>query len=685
MCGIFGLIVKENSDYDYKFVKKLTEELALFSESRGKESAGFSIYNPASEKISVIKGAETVSKLIDNGKFDKFFYESTGVSEKNLETIIKNPFALTGHSRLVTNGTQLLDFNNQPVIKDGIVGIHNGIITNVDDLWELFTVLNREFEVDTEILLSLVRNFINTGSTIADAFIKVFNLIQGAASIAFMFNDKNCLSLVTNCGSLYLINNSRNDIVIFASEEYFLKELMGISYIKDKIGEHTIRQVHAFTGYLYNIKTLEYEFIKTKESFKEPLNEKQVDFNTSKVLKIDYNPEGTRPFIAPNISASEEAKLKSLLLYDYENVSKLRRCTKCLLPETFPFIKYDDKGVCNICNNYKPMTNPSSLEKLMELVEPYRSKSGDTDCIVPFSGGRDSSYSLHVIKNELKLNPITITYDWGMVTDLARRNIARVTGKLGVENILVSADIKMKRENIGKNVTAWLKKPVLGLIPLFMIGDKYFFYHTMELRKKTGVKLNLWGSNKLENTDFKVGFCGVPLNFNKKRIDSLKLKNIFTLMGFYGKNFLGNPGYLNSSLVDTFGAFISRYATERKDYYHFFDYVQWDEHQIESTIINEYEWETAPDTKSTWRIGDGTAGFYNYIYYSVAGFSEIDTFRSNQIREGMITREQGLKYIQEENAPRYESLKFYFDTINVDFEKAIKIINNIPKLYTGKI
>ena len=685
MCGIFGLIVKENSDYDYKFIKKLTEELALLSESRGKESAGFSIYNPGKEndngKISVIKGAETVSKLIDNGKFDKFYLEANGLDKAGLNSIIKHPFALTGHSRLVTNGTQLLDFNNQPVIKDGIVGIHNGIITNVDDLWEMFTDLNREFEVDTEILLSLIRSFINEGSSLPEAFVKVFNVIQGAASIAFMFNDKNCLSLVTNCGSLYLINNSRNDIVIFASEEYFLKELMSINHIQNMIGEHTIKQVHAFTGYLYNIKTLEHEFIKTNE----PYESKNIDFNSDKKLSIDYKPEGKTTYTAPSISASQEAHLKSLLKYDYENVAKLRRCTKCLLPETFPFIKYDDKGVCNVCNNYKPMGNPKSLEKLMELVEPYRSKTGVTDCIVPFSGGRDSSYSLHIIKKELKLNPITITYDWGMVTDLARRNIARVTGKLGVENILVSADIKMKRENIGKNVTAWLKKPALGMIPLFMVGDKYFIYHTMELRNKTGVRLNLWGSNKLENTDFKVGFCGVGLDFDKKRIDSVKLTNMLKLFKFYGGNFLFNPSYLNSSLVDSFGAFLSRYVKERKDYYHFFDYVKWDEHQIESTIINEYEWETAPDTKSTWRIGDGTAGFYNYIYYSVAGFSEIDTFRSNQIREGMITREEGMKFILEENAPRYESLKFYFDTINVDFEKAIKIINNIPKLYRDKI
>ena len=52
------------------------------------------------------------------------------------------------------------------------------------------------------------------------------------------------------------------------------------------------------------------------------------------------------------------------------------------------------------------------------------------DCLVPFSGGRDSMYVMHVIKKELGLNPIAFTYDWGMVTDLARRNIARICGNL---------------------------------------------------------------------------------------------------------------------------------------------------------------------------------------------------------------------------------------------------------------
>ncbi len=108
-----------------------------------------------------------------------------------------------------------------------------------------------------------------------------------------------------------------------------------------------------------------------------------------------------------------------------------------------------------------------------------------------------------------------------MVTDLGRRNISRVSGKLGVENIIVSANIRLKRENIRKNIIAWLKNPELGMIPLFMAGDKFFFYYTDKVKKQNDIKLNIWGINPLENTDFKVGFCGLPLRFNKKRIYSI--------------------------------------------------------------------------------------------------------------------------------------------------------------------
>jgi len=85
--------------------------------------------------------------------------------------------------------------------------------------------------------------------------------------------------------------------------------------------------------------------------------------------------------------------------------------------------------------------------------------------------------------------------------------------------------------------------------------------------------------------------------------------------------------------------------------------------------------------KKTWRIGDGTAAFYNYVYYTVAGFTEHDTFRSNQIIEGQLSREKALKKVEEENRSRYPNIRWYLDTLGMGFERVIKVINRIPKLY----
>ena len=102
---------------------------------------------------------------------------------------------------------------------------------------------------------------------------------------------------------------------------------------------------------------------------------------------------------------------------------------------------------------------------------------------------------------------------------------------------------------------------------------------------------------------------------------------------------------------------------------------------VNKVLLDEYDWEIATDTKSTWRIGDGTAPFYNYIYCLIAGFTENDTLRSNQIREGMLTREEALHLVYQDNEPRFDSLKWYFDVLNIDMVEVLKRINKMPKLY----
>ena len=343
-------------------------------------------------------------------------------------------------------------------------------------------------------------------------------------------------------------------------------------------------------------------------------------------------------------------------------------------------INFDTKGVCNYCHNYTTRNQPKPVEVIEKLVEPYR-RQGKTDCIVPFSGGRDSCYGLHLIVKELGMNPIAYTYDWGMVTDLGRRNISRMCAEMGVENIIIAPDIELKRKNIHKNLSAWLKKPHLGMISLLTAGDKHFFRHVETVKKQTGVSLNLWGVNPLEVTHFKTGFLGIPPAFEGKHVYNNGLMSQLNYQSKRINQMIRNPGYFNSSIWDTISGEYWRSVHKKTDYFHVFDYWEWNEETVDN-VLRDYNWEWASDTKTSWRIGDATAALYNYIYFTVAGFTEHDTFRSNQIREGVIDREAALQLALDENQPRYESIKWYLQAVGIDFEYAIKAINNMPKLYS---
>ncbi len=676
MCGIFGLIIRTSSGIHSRNIKNILVKIALFSESRGKDSSGIAFRDITNNTIDVIKGDIPVRQLLKSKELNNSLEQSLLSFKQG------NGFAAFGHARLVTNGSQLQEVNNQPVIKDNILCIHNGIITNVDELWLKHKELKREYLIDTEIIPALIRKELNKRNDLSQVINHALNQLEGTYSVATMYQDLDQFVLVTNNGSLYYLTDNKSYIV-FASEGYFLKKLIEESSFKSFNSSQQILQLKSNTGLIIELDTLAINLFDIHSSTKViPVKKVKTLFQIQKYL-LDNAESKNEVVIDPSIyiNRSKEKHLLALLEKNIEEIRKLKRCTKCLLPETFPFIEYDESGVCNYCNNYKLKNQARPIDELKAIVEPYKRKNNKPDCIVPFSGGRDSTYSLHIVKEVLGLNPIAYTYDWGMVTDLARRNIARVCGKLGVENIIVSADIRWKRENIRKNIQAWLKYPALGMIPLFMAGDKFFFYYCNQVKKQTGIDLNIWGINHLENTEFKTGFAGLSPKFNKKRIYSLSLTNQFKLFNFVGKNVMKSPGYLNQSVWDNLGSFAARYIAKKNDYYHLFDYYRWDEDEINALIQDEYKWETAIDTKSTWRIGDGTASFYNYIYYTVAGFSENDTFRSNQIREGMLDRETALDLVEEDNVARYETLRWYLEIVGLDFETVIKRVNQIPKLY----
>jgi len=674
MCGIFGLITKPGKTYSAKASRKTLENIAVFSESRGKDSSGMAIRNLKNGTIDVIKGDVPIRQLLKSKDFD------VSVKAALKADALNQGFSAFGHARLVTNGTQLNEANNQPVLKEDIIIIHNGIIVNVDELWQQHPDLERAYSIDTEIIPALIRKQLKFTNDLAEACNKVFEQLEGTWSVAIMFHDLDQFVLATNNGSLYYITDSVN-FITFASEGYFLERLKKTAEFAAFGPSFEAIQLTANKGLVVKMNELKISYFLSPDSNSPILLSKVKQLQVEKHL-LDNEKNKREVVIDPAmfINRSKEGHLFSLLENNLEAIRNLRRCSKCVLPETFPFIKYDSKGVCNYCNNYVVKDRSKNRQNFINKIELIKSVKGSANCIVPFSGGRDSTYSIHFITKELGLKPIAYTYDWGMVTDLARRNIARVCGKLGIEHVIVAADIWKKRNYIRQNINAWIKNPQLGMIPLFMSGDKAFHYYLIKLQENTGISLNIWGENYLEKTDFKTGFAGVSPEFNKNVLYSLSVGNYYRLFSFLAKSVITNISYINASIIDNLVSQYSRSFQKKVDYYNFFDFYDWNEDEVIKTIA-KYDWEYAIDTKSSWRIGDGTSAFYNYIYYTVAGFSEFDTFRSNQIREGQIDRETGLRHIENENEPRYETLRWYLEILNLDFQAVIKAVNLIPKLY----
>ncbi|MHC1784661.1 MAG: hypothetical protein AB9891_18245 [Anaerolineaceae bacterium] len=673
MCGIFGFRISSSQIHE-KNTQKLLKDLFLYSESRGKEASGISVI--ADQEIKVIKSPLPASKLLLRAEF-KNLLSSFFSSVRNNDAV--NSYFAIGHSRLVTNGGQQNNSNNQPVISNNMVAIHNGIITNVDELWKSYSFLKRSTELDTEVFLSIFRHLLDNGKSIEAALSDTYTQIEGVASIAIQLADYGLFLLATNNGSVYYLASKEPGIFIFASEKHILNNIA----IKHPFCSscQQIQHLEPGTAILMDFSDSQIkQFVFDTTSSNGKQNSGNIARNPHTIIDLSNISSdatdisrfpGQGPYYLPGDFDDIYPEVS-------RRVAELKRCTRCILPETMPFIEFDGDGICNYCR-FEDEKKPLGMDALMDAMAPYRNNTGDPECLITFSGGRDSSFGLHFVTEVLKMRPVTYTYDWGMITDLGRRNQMRMCGKLGIENILVSADIAKKRRNIRLNISAWLKQPDLGTVPLFMAGDKQYFYYANLVGKQTGCKIIVLCENLLETTRFKTGFCDISPHFGSQHTYSLSLGDKFKLLSYYGKRFVGNPSYLNSSLVDTLGAYMSYYFLPH-NYLNLYEYIQWDESEINDTL-KAYNWETASDTKSTWRIGDGTASFYNYIYYTMSGLTENDTFRSNQIRAGFLSREEALDLVNEENVPRYNSIQWYCDVIGLDFISTMKRINNSTKLY----
>jgi hypothetical protein len=127
-----------------------------------------------------------------------------------------------------------------------------------------------------------------------------------------------------------------------------------------------------------------------------------------------------------------------------------KRCKNCLAPESDPWFKLNEERICNFCVEFKKNAGKEekislrpdkekAAEEFKKMIEESKGK-GEYDCLLLFSGGKDSSYLLYLLAKEYGLKTLAVTVDVGVLTDLAIENIKRVPEKLGVDHVFVKPE-----------------------------------------------------------------------------------------------------------------------------------------------------------------------------------------------------------------------------------------------------
>ncbi len=127
----------------------------------------------------------------------------------------------------------------------------------------------------------------------------------------------------------------------------------------------------------------------------------------------------------------------------------MRRCKRCVLPESFPGVRLDEEGVCQYCRRFDAQRYRRRREQVRRRFEALAAEMADRPgfhAIVAWSGGKDSTYTLWLMKEKYHLRPLAFTFDNGFVAERAFRNMRLVSDRLGIDHIIVKPSFTLVRD-----------------------------------------------------------------------------------------------------------------------------------------------------------------------------------------------------------------------------------------------
>lgn len=330
-------------------------------------------------------------------------------------------------------------------------------------------------------------------------------------------------------------------------------------------------------------------------------------------------------------------------------MDSVKICSKCVLTDKTPGIHFDEKGICNYCHSYQPMQVQGEQE-LIKIFNQYKSKNKKYDCVIGLSGGRDSTYTIWKLVNDYKLNVLVTTYENPFTSEQAKQNIQNAIKILKVDHVPWEFPNDIHRKSTKKVLKVWSHHPSSSMIPLVCGYCKTWWPGYFKVVHDHDVNLMVIGSNPLETASFKkAGFGGARTYHKFSNVPKIIMKSM--------KEIIANPRYLttNPNMVLRMYLGASHSTPYLKWRYkgirvlRLFDYLKWNEAEVESTITKNLDWKKSPEVASSWRFDCRLDYIRRVMYASTTGVTELRDLFGKMIREGMITRDEALKRLEKED------------------------------------
>ena len=311
----------------------------------------------------------------------------------------------------------------------------------------------------------------------------------------------------------------------------------------------------------------------------------------------------------------------------------MKRCKKCILNENFPGIEFDEDGVCNFCREEQE-SEVSDLaneyeDKFLNLIDRFKGKN-TYDCIAAFSGGKDSSYTLYLLKEKYKLNILAFNYDNWYQSKFAQKNIKQIVKKLDIDliNFLPLANVYKKILKTVINNNFYSLKSIQRASDICTTCISIIRFACLKIALEKEIPFVIFGMSPGQSPISTSIFKTNPLIL--KSMQGIVLKPLREKLGSQVDSFFLTEKYFNQSFYPYIINPLSFSSYNKNKIY---------------AIIKKFGWQEPDDTdpNSTNCLLNSLA---NQIHIDKYGFNPYAYELSTLIRKGYMTRQEALERIQ---------------------------------------